>query len=259
MRSPTTRTSCRSPTRSRFSPATSGYILSVGQVADPLRPGRRRLDGGGGRARLGAPAATGRPARARRPYAAVGAARAPGRREFPAGRAYCWCLPSSVRLFVYEDALSLARRRVPRPLGPGQPGWAPRLPRRCSRLGALVRRWVGPAWLLGGAGAGPGGVSLAAVARRLSTGTFFPAFFDRASANPLAVFALDAIGRGLRGGARRRSCRSSGGSDHLFALAPPTFFALTAMADVLFHRGLPRESGEWRRGGTVAGPAGAKG
>jgi hypothetical protein len=71
----------------------------------------------------------------------------------------------------------------------------------------------------------------------LATGTFFPALFDRAAANPLAVFALDAIGAGL-GAVLATFVPILWGFGAIFVLAVAVF-GLTAAADALFHRGLP--------------------
>ena len=97
------------------------------------------------------------------------------------------------RLFVYDDAMALAVVSM-----------------LCfSGLGSLGGSLVAKHWLLPLAAAGFGvlmlggnrvplaGVFLAAAPGRLCYWQFLPRAFDRAAANPLAVFALDAIGAGL--------------------------------------------------------------
>jgi hypothetical protein len=137
------------------------------------------------------------------------------------------------RLFVYDDALELAVVAFLCFSGLGSLG------------GSLLRRH----WLLPLAAAGFGvlvlgghrlplaGVLLAATPVALATGTFFPALFDRAAANPLAVFALDAIGAGL-GAVLATFVPILWGFGAVFVLAGAVF-GLTAAADALFHREPP--------------------
>ncbi len=140
------------------------------------------------------------------------------------------------RMFVYDDALALAIVAF-----------------LClSGLGSLVGSRLPRRWWLMFAAAGLGvlllmahrlqvvGVLLAAAPVALVTGTFFPALFDRAAANPLAVFALDAIGAGL-GAILATFVPIIWGFGALFAVTV-ILFVLTAAADALFHRGLPHAS-----------------
>jgi hypothetical protein len=135
------------------------------------------------------------------------------------------------RLFVYDDALALAAVSF-----------------LClSGLGSLVGARVPTRWLLALSVVGLGvlllaghrlpvaGVLLAASPAALATGTFFPALFDRAAANPLGVFALDAIGAGI-GAVVATFVPIVWGFGALFGVAAAVF-GLTATADALFHRG----------------------
>jgi hypothetical protein len=134
------------------------------------------------------------------------------------------------RLFVYEDALALAVVWFLCFTGLG------------SLCGPLVpRRWLlAPAvacfgvLLLEGHRMPLPGLLLVAAPLAMATGTFFPALFDRAAANPLAVFALDAIGAGV-GAILATFVPILWGFQAFFAVAG-LFFALTAVADALFHR-----------------------
>ncbi len=147
------------------------------------------------------------------------------------------------RLYVYDDALALAVVSFLGFTGLG------------SLVGSLVpRRWLLPlaaagfgALLLGGHRLPLAGVLLAAAPIAVATGTFFPALFDRAAANPLAVFALDAIGAGL-GAVLATFVPILWGFGALFAVAG-ALFGLTAAADALFQRAPPSASvTELRRG-----------
>ena len=137
------------------------------------------------------------------------------------------------RMFVYEDALALAVV------------WFLCFSALGSLGGSLVpKRWLLPlagaafAVLLLGAHRAPLAVVLSAGAPvAMATGTFFPALFDRGSANPIAVFALDAIGAGL-GAVVATFVPILWGFGALFAVAI-VVFGLTAAADALFHRGAP--------------------
>ena len=79
----------------------------------------------------------------------------------------------------------------------------------------------------------------------LATGTFFPTLFERAAANPVAVFALDAVGAGF-GAVAATFVPILWGFDAYFMLAAGSFF-LTAAADAVFH-------GPSHRGPTPAEP-----
>ena len=70
----------------------------------------------------------------------------------------------------------------------------------------------------------------------LSTGTFFPVIFDLAATNPLAVFALDAIGAGF-GTLIATFVPIAFGFPVFFAIAGPLFL-VTVLANWRFHRGL---------------------
>jgi hypothetical protein len=134
------------------------------------------------------------------------------------------------RLFVYEDALALAVVSFLCFSGLGSLG------------GSLVpKQWLFPlavvglgVLLLAGHRVPVIGVLLTAAPVALATGTFFPALFDRASANPLAVFALDAVGAGL-GAVLATFVPILWGFGALFAVAV-VMFGLTAVLDALFHR-----------------------
>jgi hypothetical protein len=167
----------------------------------------------------------------RRPYAALGALAILVGANFLLVE-HALVLALFRRLFVYDDALALA---VVSFLG-------------LSGLGSLVGSRLRRRWLLPLAAAGFGvlllaghrlplpGVFLAAAPVGLATGTFFPALFDRAAANPLAVFALDAIGAGLAA-VVATFVPILWGFGALFAVAG-VLFGLTAASDALFHRGL---------------------
>jgi hypothetical protein len=137
------------------------------------------------------------------------------------------------RLFVYEDALALAVVAFLALSGLGSLA-GPLVPRRWL----LIISAVGvSALLLGGHRLSIPGVLLATAPVALTTGTFFPALFDRAAANPLAVFALDAIGAGF-GALLATFVPILWGFGALFAVTAAVF-ALTSASDELFHRGLP--------------------
>jgi len=133
------------------------------------------------------------------------------------------------RLFVYDDALALG---VVAFLG-------------LSGLGSLAGMLVPRRWLVLASALGLGtlllaghrlsvpGVLLAAAPVALTTGTFFPALFDRAAANPLAVFALDAIGAGL-GAVLSTFVPIIWGFGTLFAVTA-SLFILTVAVDLWFH------------------------
>ncbi len=134
------------------------------------------------------------------------------------------------RLFVYDDALALAIVYF----------------LTLSGLGSLVGTRVPRGWLIVLSAIGLGtltvlgqqlqvtAVLLAAAPIALTTGTFFPALFERAAANPLSVFALDAIGAGL--GAILATFVPILWGFGTFIGLTLVVFALTAAADALFHR-----------------------
>ena len=167
-----------------------------------------------------------------RPYAAVGALAVLIGANFLLVE-HALVLALFRRMFVYDDALALAVVSF----------------LALSGLGSLGGPFLRKRWLLPVAALGIGvlllagqrlpvpGVLLAAAPVALATGTFFPALFDRAAANPLAVFALDAIGAGL-GAVLATFVPILWGFGALFAVAA-ALFGLTAAADALFHRGLP--------------------
>jgi hypothetical protein len=136
------------------------------------------------------------------------------------------------RLFVYDDALALG---VVVFLG-------------LSSLGSLVGPLVPKRWLLLPSAVGFGvlllgshrlpvaGVLAAAAPVAMTTGTFFPALFDRAAANPLAVFALDAIGAGL-GAVLATFVPIVWGFSVYFAVTA-VLFGLTAAVDAWFYHRL---------------------
>ncbi len=118
-----------------------------------------------------------------------------------------------------------------------------------SGPGSLVESRVPRGWLLGLSAIGLGtpvamsgqlqvvGVLLVASPIALTTGTSFPAVFERAAANPLPVFALDAIGAGP-GAILASFVPIIWGFGAFFALTLAVF-ALTATVDAPFHRERP--------------------
>jgi hypothetical protein len=205
------------------------YILSMSQVRTlfALAVGLMAVAGGGVWLTL---RRRGDPQIARRPFATVGIL------AILIGANFLLVEHSMVlalfrRLYVYDDALALAVVSF-----------------LCfSGLGSLGASLVPKHWLLPIAAAGFGvlllgghrvplaGVLLAAAPVALATGTFFPALFDRAAANPVAVFALDAIGAGL-GAVLATFVPILWGFGALYVVAV-ALFGLTAAADALFHRG----------------------
>ena len=134
------------------------------------------------------------------------------------------------RMFVYEDALGVAVVSF-----------------LClSGVGSLAGSRVPRPWLMALSAAGVGvlliashrlpvaGLLIAAAPIALTTGSFFPALFERAAENPLAVFALDAIGAGL-GAVLATFVPILWGFGALFAVATAVF-VLTATTDAMFHR-----------------------
>jgi hypothetical protein len=132
------------------------------------------------------------------------------------------------QLFVYDDALGLAVI------------WFLTLSGLGSLGGSLVpRRWIlslaaaGFSVLLFGGHRVPlTGLLVAVAPVAFATGTFFPALFDRAAANPVGVFALDAIGAGI-GAVLATFVPILWGFGVFFAVAG-CLFGLTAVADALF-------------------------
>jgi hypothetical protein len=137
------------------------------------------------------------------------------------------------RLFVYDDALALAVVSFLCFSGLG------------SLWGSLVpRRWLMPFVVVGfgvlvvnGDRVPLPGVLLAIAPVALASGTFFPALFERATPNALAVFALDSIGAGL-GAILATFVPILWGFGASFSVAAAVF-VITATADALFQRGLP--------------------
>ena len=139
------------------------------------------------------------------------------------------------RMFVYDDAMALAVVSM-----------------LCfSGLGSLGGSLVAKHWLLPLAAAGFGVLLLGGnrgaarccvpgggASHAFATGTFFPALFDRAAANPLAVFALDAIGAGL-GALLATFLPILWGFGARFSRCPWSCLALDRRGRrALFHRGL---------------------
>lgn len=138
------------------------------------------------------------------------------------------------RLFVYEDALALAVVAFLCVSGLGSLATS-LVPKRCllppAAAGVVLLIWAGPSL--------PLPFVLAATAPvALATGTFFPALFERAAANPLAVFALDSIGAGI-GAVLATFVPILWGFATFFAVSA-VVFGLTATADALFHRPMAR-------------------
>jgi hypothetical protein len=133
------------------------------------------------------------------------------------------------RTFVYDDALALAVVSFLCLSGLGSlGGWL--IPKRWLYPIAAVGLGI---LLLSGQRLSLAGVILAAAPCAIATGTFFPALFDRAAANPLAVFALDSIGAGL-GAVLATFVPILWGFGALFVVAGCAF-GLTAAVDALFH------------------------
>jgi spermidine synthase len=136
------------------------------------------------------------------------------------------------RLFVYDDALALAAVAF---LG-------------LSGLGSLIGPMVAKRWLFLASAIGMGalflgdhrlpipGVLLAVAPVAVTTGTFFPALFNRAAENPLGVFGLDAIGAGA-GAVLVTFVPIIWGFSVLYSIAV-VLFAVTAAVDRWFHHGL---------------------
>ena len=76
--------------------------------------------------------------------------------------------------------------------------------------------------------------TLAVVPIAVASGTLFPALFDRAARNPLAVFAFDAIGSGA-GSLLATFIPIIWGIGAFITLSAAVFF-ITAAADLWFHR-----------------------
>ena len=202
------------------------FILSMGQVRTlfALAGGLMAAVGGGvwfALRRIGDPRIPGRP------YAAVGALAILIGANFLLIE-HALVLALFRRLFVYDDALELAVV------------WF-----LCfSGLGSLGGSLLPTRWLLPLAAAGFSillfgghqlpltGLLLVAAPVAFATGTFFPALFDRAAANPVGVFALDAMGAGL-GAVLATFVPILWGFGVFFAVAG-AFFGLTAIADALF-------------------------
>jgi hypothetical protein len=134
------------------------------------------------------------------------------------------------RLYVYEDALGL-----------GAIGFL-----TLSGLGSLLLHGrVRPAVMVTAAVAmvvfsgvaarlSVAGVLLAIVPIALATGMFFPALFDLAAQNPLAVFAFDAVGAGW--GALAATFIPIVWGIDAFTTFSGTVFLLTVIIDAWFHR-----------------------
>jgi hypothetical protein len=203
------------------------YILSVAQVGKlfALAAGLTAAAGAAVWLALRRP---GDPQIPRRPYAAVGALAILIGANFLLVE-HALVIALFRRTFVYDDALTLAVVTFLIFSGLGSLG------------GSLApKRWLYPIavvgfgiLLLSGHRLSLSGVILAAAPVAIATGTFFPALFDRAAANPLAVFALDAIGAGL-GAVLATFVPILWGFGTLFVVAGCTF-GLTAAADALFH------------------------
>jgi SAM-dependent methyltransferase len=225
------------PSDSRFAPITDDrpylagnvrYILSTSQVATLalLAGGLIAAAGGGawlGLRRRGDPRIPGRP------YAIVGTLAILIGTNFLLVE-HSLAVALFRRLFVYDDALALAVVSFLCLTGIGSLGGG-----LMPRTGLVVLAALGfGVILLAGHQIPPLGVLLAAAPAALATGTFFPALFDRAAANPLAVFALDAIGAGF-GAVFATFVPILWGFRALFAITLAVF-AATATADALFHR-----------------------
>lgn len=134
------------------------------------------------------------------------------------------------RIFVYDDALAIGAVSFLTLSGLGSllSGRRSRPILCVAAVAALVVLVAMPAHL-----STAGLVALVAPVA-LATGMFFPVLFERASANPIAVFAFDAIGAGF-GAVAATFVPILFGFDAFFALAA-VVFAATATANHLFHR-----------------------
>jgi hypothetical protein len=149
------------------------------------------------------------------------------------------------RLYVFDDALTLGAVGFLTLSGLGSLLTAPRLRRAimiAAAVGILV--FLCTAERLTMAGALIVGTPIA-----LATGMFFPALFELAAANPLAVFAFDAIGAGL-GAVAATFIPIAWGIDTFFIVAG-IVFVVTFVDDVWFHitpvAKVPAYSGSDRR------------
>jgi hypothetical protein len=133
------------------------------------------------------------------------------------------------RIYVFDDALTVGAIGFLTLSGLGSLLAGPRL-RRLLVLAAAVSALVflGTAERLSIIGV------LAVIAPiALATGMFFPALFERAAANPLAVFAFDAVGAGL-GAVAATFIPIAWGIDTFF-LVSGIVFLVTVIADTIFH------------------------
>jgi hypothetical protein len=133
------------------------------------------------------------------------------------------------RLYVFDDALTLGAIGFLTLSGLGSLLAGQRL-RRLLSLAAAVSIFVflGTAERLS-----IGGVLFVVAPIALATGMFFPALFERAAANPLAVFAFDAVGAGL-GAVAATFIPIAWGIDTFFTVSG-IVFVVTVVADAWFH------------------------
>jgi hypothetical protein len=136
-------------------------------------------------------------------------------------------------LYVYDDALGIGAIGFLTLSGMGS-----LIASRRLRPIALAAATVAMALFLAGAVRRPAAGVLAAAPIALATGMFFPALFDRAARNPVAVFALDAVGSGW-GALLSTFIPIIWGLDAFLSVSGAVFLG-TVLADAWFHGHLGR-------------------
>ena len=144
------------------------------------------------------------------------------------------------RMFVYEDALGLGAVAFLTLSGLGSliSGGRARTPFCLLAAGALLPLLMSPG------GLSTMGLIAAIAPAAVATGMFFPMLFDRAAANPIGVFAFDAIGAGI-GAVAATFVPILWGFDAFFWLAA-AMFLVTASANALFYAPPRAERGDAR-------------
>jgi hypothetical protein len=134
------------------------------------------------------------------------------------------------RIYVYDDALGFGAVSLLTLSGLGSLLAFRRfqIVMLAAAAGALIVLLALPAQL------SAAGALMALAPVALATGFFFPALFERAAANPLPVFALDAIGASF-GAIAATFVPILWGFDAMFILAA-LVFSVTAIAHAVFHR-----------------------
>jgi hypothetical protein len=133
------------------------------------------------------------------------------------------------RIYVFDDALTVGAIGFLTLSGLGSLLTGRRL-RRLLVMAAAVSAVV---FLGAGERLSIAGVLIVVAPIALATGMFFPALFELAAANPLAVFAFDAVGAGL-GAVAATFIPIAWGIDTFF-LVSGIVFIVTVIADTVFH------------------------